>query len=65
MKTPVKNTVNKKDPYDTEEAIRMRLIIDILHNMFLIKDDVYYKKYPGNAEKLDRDYNNYLETMDY
>ena len=39
-----------------EDSIRARLIVEIFHNMGCMPNKVYYTKYDGNAEALDRDY---------
>ncbi len=47
-----------------ESSIRSRLIIEIFHNMKMIPDDIYYTKYEGNAEAVDRDYKIWKEIKD-
>lgn len=47
-----------------EESIQSRLIIEILHKMRLIPDDIYFTKYSENAEALDRDYKIWKELKD-
>jgi hypothetical protein len=44
-----------------EDSIRQKLIVEILHNMGLIPNDVYFKKYGDNAESFERDYKIWLK----
>ena len=39
-----------------EKIIRACLMIEIFHNKHLISDEIYFTKYPENAEKVDLDY---------
>ena len=43
--------------YDNlDDSIRVRLIVEIFHNMGCMSNKVYFTKYDTNAEALDRDY---------
>ncbi len=38
------------------KSIEFRLIVEILRNVFLIPDKVYYNSYSSNAETLEKDF---------
>ena len=44
-----------------EDNIRIRILTEILYKAKILKKEVYYEKYPMNAEILDRDYKVWLE----
>ena len=61
----MENTDLSVSDYDyLEDSIRQRLMIEILHNIGLIPDSVYFAKYPDNSETLDRDYKIWQELED-
>ena len=62
----------RKDSYDGEKfppidfdnlrkSVEFRLIVEILRNLFLITDKIYYNSYSSNREILDRDFKIYEE----
>jgi geranylgeranyl pyrophosphate synthase len=60
-KTPVIYSYEYLTKMDLEESLRIRLAIEYLHLFNLIPDDVYYTKYPDNAELFDRDYEIFMQ----
>ena len=58
------NDLSPSDFENLEDSIRQRLVIEILHNIGLIPDSVYFTKYADNAETLDRDYKIWQELED-
>lgn len=59
-----KTDIPSADFENLEQSIRGKLIIEIFHNMHLIPDNVYFTKYSGNSEALDRDYKIWKELKD-
>ena len=54
-------TRNPVDFKNLEKSIRSKITVEILHNLFLIPDEIYYAKYGDNAETLERDLEIYKE----
>ncbi len=59
-----KSDLPTTDFQNLEQSLRAKVMIEIFHNMHLIPDDIYYTKYSGNAETLDRDYKIWKELKD-
>jgi hypothetical protein len=59
-----KSDILATDFKNLEQSLRTKVIIEIFHNMHLIPDDIYFTKYSGNAEALDRDYKIWKELKD-
>jgi hypothetical protein len=57
-----KQKINAKDTL--EDSLRFMLLIEILHNMFLIPDDVYDIKYWANKEAFDHVYDIWEREQD-
>jgi len=56
-----KSDLPPTDIDNLEEKLRQKLMVEILHNMGLIPNDVYFTKYGENAESFDRDYKIWLK----
>lgn len=39
-----------------EDHLKYQIVVEILHNIGLISNKLYYDKYNSNAENLDRDF---------
>lgn len=52
---------NLNEYKELEEKLRKRLSLEILHNIYFIRDGDYYNNFGDNAEKFDRDYQLWLK----
>ncbi len=57
----IESDLPQTDFDNLEVSIVCRLLVEILHKLKLMTDDIYYEKNPGNAEALDRDYKIYCD----
>jgi len=59
-----KPDIPSTDFENLEQSIRVKIAIEIFHNMHLIPDNVYFALYSGNSEALDRHYKIWKELKD-